>query len=36
MLIKTPSITPTKKITVHSVSSPTPHAHYQRCTQCDM
>ncbi|WP_312946613.1 membrane integrity lipid transport subunit YebS [Superficieibacter sp.] len=35
MALKTHTITPTKKIIVHSVSDPLPHAQYERCPQCD-
>ncbi len=35
MALKTTKITPTKKITVHTVSEALPRAHYQRCPQCD-
>lgn len=36
MPIKTPTLKPAKKMVVHTVSTPLPYAHYQRCTQCDM
>lgn len=36
MPLKTPQITPAKKMTVHAVSSPLPQAHYHRCPQCDI
>ncbi|HBS7925359.1 TPA: membrane integrity lipid transport subunit YebS, partial [Klebsiella pneumoniae] len=36
MPIKTPTFKPAKKMVVHTVSTPLPYAHYQRCTQCDM
>ncbi|MBA7934513.1 MAG: membrane integrity lipid transport subunit YebS [Klebsiella huaxiensis] len=36
MPLKTPRITPAKKMIVHSVSAPIAHAHYQRCPQCDL
>ena len=35
MALKTTKITPTRKITVHTVSEALPRAHYQRCPQCD-
>lgn len=36
MALKTPQITPTKKIAIRSVSEALPRAHYQRCPQCDL
>ncbi|MBS0926386.1 membrane integrity lipid transport subunit YebS [Klebsiella michiganensis] len=36
MPLKTPRITPAKKMIVYSVSAPVEHAHYQRCPQCDL
>ncbi|MGF7443513.1 membrane integrity lipid transport subunit YebS, partial [Klebsiella michiganensis] len=36
MPLKTPRITPAKKMVVYSVSAPVEHAHYQRCPQCDL
>nr|WP_315299967.1 membrane integrity lipid transport subunit YebS [Raoultella terrigena] len=36
MPLKTPQITPAKKMTVHAVGSPLPQAHYHRCPQCDI
>ncbi|MCP5762551.1 hypothetical protein NL346_28575, partial [Klebsiella pneumoniae] len=35
MALKTPQITPTRKIVVRTVSQALPRAHYQRCPQCD-
>ncbi len=35
MALKTPQITPTRKIVVRTVSRALPRAHYQRCPQCD-
>ena len=36
MALKTPQITPTKKIAIRSISEALPRAHYQRCPQCDL
>ncbi|MDU7372907.1 MAG: membrane integrity lipid transport subunit YebS, partial [Klebsiella michiganensis] len=36
MPLKTPRITPAKKMIVYSVSAPVEHAHHQRCPQCDL
>lgn len=36
MALKTPQITPTKKIAFRSISEALPRAHYQRCPQCDL
>lgn len=36
MVLKTPQITPTKKIAIRSISEALPRAHYQRCPQCDL
>ena len=36
MALNTPRLTPTKRITVWSISEALPRAHYQRCPQCDM
>ncbi|CAI9395822.1 MULTISPECIES: membrane integrity lipid transport subunit YebS [Citrobacter] len=36
MALKTPQITPTKKIAIRSISEALPSAHYQRCPQCDL
>ena len=36
MALKTPHITPTKKIAIRSISEALPRAHYQRCPQCDL
>ena len=35
MALKTPQITPTKKITIHAIGDVLPREHYQRCPQCD-
>lgn len=35
MALKTPRLTPDKKIAVHSIGDPLPREHYQRCPQCD-
>lgn len=36
MALKTPHITPTKKIAVRSIGEALPRAHYHRCPQCDL
>lgn len=36
MALKTPQITPTKKIAIRSISEALPRAHYQRCPECDL
>ncbi|MBJ9161774.1 membrane integrity lipid transport subunit YebS [Citrobacter farmeri] len=36
MALKTPQISPTKKIAIRSISEALPRAHYQRCPQCDL
>ncbi|ROP61874.1 paraquat-inducible protein A [Enterobacter sp. BIGb0383] len=35
MALKTPRLTPDKKIAVHAIGDPLPREHYQRCPQCD-
>ncbi len=36
MALNTSHVTPTKKLTIRSVSEALPRSHYQRCPECDM
>ncbi|HAS9877906.1 TPA: membrane integrity lipid transport subunit YebS, partial [Salmonella enterica] len=36
MALNTSHVTPTKKLTIRSISEALPRSHYQRCPECDM